>query len=259
MKTAEEKLRERVVNIISGWKGIIKGSKEHQQILDIYNSYRPLARGYMLQPKDHWCAGTVSAAWIAAGIADYTGTECSCSSFIKVAKAKGYWIESDSYIPKIGDAILYDWDDDGIGENLGAPEHIGIVTDVIKQNNKIVVTEGNMGNPSQVGERQLDINGRFIRGFIAPNYAIIAKRIGLTDDDVLQEEEEMTQEKFNEMMNVWLATQAAKEPSAWSEKARAWAEGKKYIQGDEKGNKMYKKPLTREEFVQVLYRIVNDN
>lgn len=71
----------------------------------------------------------------------------------------------------------------------------------------------------------------------------------------VEEEEEMTQEKFNEMMNIWLETQAAKEPSAWSADARAWAEGKGYIQGDEKGRKMYKKPLTREEFIQVLYRI----
>ena len=70
-----------------------------------------------------------------------------------------------------------------------------------------------------------------------------------------EEEDEMTQEKFNEMMNVWLETQAAREPSAWSADARTWAEEKGYIQGDEKGRKMYKKPLTREELIQILYRI----
>lgn len=70
-----------------------------------------------------------------------------------------------------------------------------------------------------------------------------------------EEEDEMTQEKFNEMMTVWLETQAAREPSAWSADARTWAEEKGYIQGDEKGRKMYKKPLTREELIQILYRI----
>lgn len=70
-----------------------------------------------------------------------------------------------------------------------------------------------------------------------------------------EEEDEMTQEKFNEMMNIWLETQAAREPSAWSADARTWAEEKGYIQGDEKGRKMYKKPLTREELIQILYRI----
>lgn len=70
-----------------------------------------------------------------------------------------------------------------------------------------------------------------------------------------EEEEEVTQEKFNEMMNAWLAEQADKGPASWSKEARDWAESNGYIQGDEKGRKMYKKPLTREEFIQVLYRI----
>lgn len=79
-----------------------------------------------------------------------------------------------------------------------------------------------------------------------------------TPQPVQQEDEEMTQEKFNQMMNVWLEQQALKEPGAWSQEARDWAEGHKYVQGNEKGQKMYKKPLTREELVAVLYRIEQD-
>ena len=71
-------------------------------------------------------------------------------------------------------------------------------------------------------------------------------------------EEEMTQEQFNKMMNTWLEQQAAKEPSAWSQQSREWAESHKYVQGNEKGQKMYKKPLTREELIEVLYRIEKD-
>lgn len=59
----------------------------------------------------------------------------------------------------------------------------------------------------------------------------------------------MTQEQFNEMMEVWLQQQAAREPAAWSKEARIWAESNGYIKGNEKGQTMYKKPLTREEFV----------
>lgn len=67
----------------------------------------------------------------------------------------------------------------------------------------------------------------------------------------------MTQEKFNEMMNVWINTQAKRETNAsWSAPARKWAEDNKYIEGDDQGNKMYKKYLTREEFITVLYRIL---
>jgi len=42
----------------------------------------------------------------------------------------------------------------------------------------------------------------------------------------------MTQEQFNNMMNVWLEEQAKKEPSTWSQEAREWAEKKGFIQGD---------------------------
>ena len=75
-----------------------------------------------------------------------------------------------------------------------------------------------------------------------------------TTDKKEEEDETMTQEKFNEMMNVWLNQQAEKQPSTWSANARNWAENKKIISGDTQGNMMYKKPLTREELIQVLYR-----
>ena len=69
-----------------------------------------------------------------------------------------------------------------------------------------------------------------------------------------EEEEDMTQDKFNEMMDNWLKEQAKKQPSSWSEKDRKWAESNGFIAGDENGNKMYKKLLTREEFIAVLHR-----
>ena len=65
----------------------------------------------------------------------------------------------------------------------------------------------------------------------------------------IKEETTVTQEQFNEMMNVWLETQATREPSNWSQEARRWAETNGFILGNDKGQKMYKKPLTREEFV----------
>lgn len=76
---------------------------------------------------------------------------------------------------------------------------------------------------------------------------------------VQEEEEEMTQEQFNVMMNNWIAEQAKKEPSNWSAEARAWAEKNGLISGDGTGNKMYKKLLNREELVSVLYRALHRN
>ena len=70
-----------------------------------------------------------------------------------------------------------------------------------------------------------------------------------------EEEEEMTQEKFNEMMDAYLVGLAKKEPSDWSAPARAWAEKNKVINGDANGNKMYRKFITREEIAQVLFNL----
>lgn len=69
-----------------------------------------------------------------------------------------------------------------------------------------------------------------------------------------EEDEDMTQEKFNEMMNNWLAEQAKLEPADWSKEDREWAETNGIIKGDEKGRKMYRKPVTREEMVAMLRR-----
>lgn len=74
---------------------------------------------------------------------------------------------------------------------------------------------------------------------------------------VEEEEEEVTQEQFNNMMNVWIAEQAKKAPSSWSAASREWGERNGLIQGDEAGNKSYKKLMTREEFIEVLYRALH--
>lgn len=86
-------------------------------------------------------------------------------------------------------------------------------------------------------------------------------RFGKTMDDFRKdvakemEDEDMTQEKFNEMMDNYLKGLAKAEPDKWSAKARAWAEKNGIISGDDKGNKMYKKPCTREELVQILFNM----
>ena len=72
---------------------------------------------------------------------------------------------------------------------------------------------------------------------------------------VEEEEEDMTQEKFNEMMDNYLKQLASKTPSDWSKEARDWCEKNGIIKGDEHGNRMYKKFLTREEMATLLYRL----
>lgn len=174
-KNAELALRQKVVGIINGWIGTTKGSAKHLEILAAYNGYKPLARGYKVQKNDAYCAATVSAAYILAGIAEYTGTECGVGKFITIAKSKGIWVENDAHVPGLGDACVYDWQDDGVGDCTGAGDHIGIVTAV--GGDPFTVTEGNMSG-GKVGTRKMRVNGRYIRGFICPDFAAAAKKIG---------------------------------------------------------------------------------
>lgn len=94
--------------------------------------------------------------------------EISCYYLIEAAKKMGCWQENDAYVPSPGDAILYDWQDNGISDNTGNPDHVGTVIEVYKESGYMVIEEGNYSNA--VKKRTLSINGKFIRGFITPKY-----------------------------------------------------------------------------------------
>ena len=69
-----------------------------------------------------------------------------------------------------------------------------------------------------------------------------------------KEDEEMTQQQFNDMMNVWIAQQAAKEPEEWSKEDREWAEANGIIKGTGAGYS-YRSYCTREQMVAFLHRL----
>lgn len=169
----ESELRKQVANWLVQYLGIKEGSAQHQEILAVYNNSKLCTR-YTMTTSDAWCAAAASAAFIACGLAGAAGSgklfqcvECSCNNMITKAKAQGIWVENDAYVPKVGDVILYDWQDSGVGDNTGSSDHVGIVCSV--SGSTIKVIEGNTSNT--VGYRTISVNGRYIRGFIAPNYA----------------------------------------------------------------------------------------
>lgn len=163
----ELELRNQVVAIMEDWVGLKESNGSFKPIIDLYNSHKPLARGYKVKYTDHWCATTVSAAFIKAGLTDIAPTECSCAKMIELYKKIGRWQEKDSYSPSPGDIIMYDWNDDGKGDNTGHPEHVGIVSEIT--GSLITVIEGNKN--MAVGERTLRVNGKYIRGYCLPDYA----------------------------------------------------------------------------------------
>jgi hypothetical protein len=169
----EKQLRQKPVDWLEKRNGCKKGSEEHKGIIKTFND-SGLCERYKMTVNDPWCATAASAAMIAVGLASiFPCVECSCSAMIEKAKKAKIWQEKDNYVPKTGDKVLYDWDDNGKGDCNGAPEHVGTVVSV--KDGTIDVIEGNIG-AGVMGHRKIAVNGRYIRGFITPDFAKLATK-----------------------------------------------------------------------------------
>lgn len=155
-----------VLNVMRSWLGYSEANGKFREIIDLYNSVKPLPRGYAVQYNDEWCDTTVSAAGIKAGCSELIGRECGCEEHIKIFKAMGIWIEDGTITPLPGDIILYNWDD-GTQPNDGYSDHIGYV-EVVSGGN-ITCMEGNKGEA--VGRRTIPVGWGYIRGYARPKYA----------------------------------------------------------------------------------------
>lgn len=155
-----------ILNIMRSWLGYSESNGKFKQIIDLYNSHKPLARGYAVQYDDEWCDATVSAAAIKAGAVDLIGTECGVEEHVNIFKKKGIWIEDGTITPLPGDIIVYNWNDN-TQPNDGYSDHIGYVESVAGRT--ITAMEGNKG--SAVARRSLIVGDGNIRGYARPKYA----------------------------------------------------------------------------------------
>ena len=148
-----------ILNQAKKWLGYSEANGKFKIILDVYNSHKPLARGYAIKLFDEWCDAFVSACAIACGAVDIIGTEVGVPRHVDIFKKKGIWLGRTR--PQVGDIIVYDWNRDGSGD------HIGYVLEV--NGNYIVVIEGNYNEV--VAKRTIAYNHNQILGYARPKYA----------------------------------------------------------------------------------------
>lgn len=160
-KTANE-----ILTVAKSWLGKNEADESFRYIIDLYNSHKPLARSYKVQYNDEWCATTISALSIHCGYTDIIPTECGCQRMIELFDKMGCWIENENRVPNPGDIIFYDWNDNGVGDNNGWADHVGIVEKVA--NNTITTIEGNLNRA--VSRNKIAVNSRTIRGYAVPKY-----------------------------------------------------------------------------------------
>lgn len=156
---------EAYLDVWRSWLGYSEANGKFKQIIDLYNSHKPLARGYEVQYNDEWCDTTVSAAAIKAAMTNLIGTECGCEEHVKIFKSKGIWNEDGTITPKPGDIIVYSWRKVSQPNNAYS-DHIGVAESV--QNGTITVIEGNKNE--SVGRRTIPVGWGYIRGYASPKY-----------------------------------------------------------------------------------------
>jgi hypothetical protein len=165
------KTRHAIANLAVSLVGLNEKDGSFKQIIDIYNSGR--GKAPKMDYKKAWCATFISALAIKLGYTDIIPVECSCGRMIELAKKMGIWQEKDSYVPKIADIVMYDWQDSGKGDDTGWPDHTGVVVDI--SNNRMKVIEGNKSNA--VSTRSISVNSKYLRGYITPKYDDMVQHI----------------------------------------------------------------------------------
>lgn len=156
-----------VIAIAQSWLGKKESDGTHKEIIDVYNSQKVLPRKYKVKYSDAWCATFVSALFVKAGATNLIATECSCEKMIEGMKALGIFIEDENRTPSKGDIVFYDWQDNGVGDDKGWSDHVGIVESV--NGNSFVVIEGNKNGV--VGRTTCNVNQKYLRGFAVPKYS----------------------------------------------------------------------------------------
>ena len=232
---------------MQGWLGWSEANGKYKQIIDLYNTQDPLPRDYAVQYDDEWCAATVTAAGIAAGLQDIILGECSCSRMVELYKAAGRWQERDDYVPDIGDIIMYYWKDGkdyAATDCTAAPNHVGFVG--ARTGTVLTIYEGNKGEA--VATRPMQINGRYIRGYCLPDYASKAD----------EEDEIVTYDQWKAFMTQYRQELQDNDSGEWSREAREWAVRTGIVTGGGElnglPNYMWEDLSTREQLITVLHR-----
>ncbi len=182
-----------------------------------------------------WCCVFLWWCFREAGLSAlfYGGGKTASSGALANWAKKNKRFAEENYQP--GDLVFFRFSGTVI-------EHVGVV-ERVNTDGSLVTIEGNTGTLSDAngGEVQRRTRAaRYVVGALRPAY----------------EEEKMTQNEFDAMMNVWLQKRGELPPGEFSEEARAWAEKNKIVRGTGDGTYQYKSWCTREQMLVFLKRFM---
>lgn len=178
----EKELRAKIVEKAKSYNGAKKNSAKHKEIISYWNQMKGIEG--KASTSTAWCAIFVSVIFDMCGMSKLVPPSWNCATMRENAKKLGEWVENDAYTPQPGDCIIYCWDDAAnkyaTTDNKGSADHIGIVISCTDKT--FTGQEGNKGTTGECAQRRMSYNGRYIRGFIKPNYASLATKEEKTDE-----------------------------------------------------------------------------
>ena len=189
-----------------------------------------------------WCAVFIWWLFEQAGISGlyYGGKKTAyVPALLTWARQEGLLVDT----PRPGDLVCFDFN------HNAAADHIGLCESWDGAN--VTTIDGNTGTASEnnggcVMRRRR--HKKYIVAVIRPRYE------EMEDEDMRGfRVEDLTTAQILQLAERLNSVLKEKPPSDWSEEARAWAEKNGIINGDETGNRQYKKFCTREEVVQLMY------
>jgi hypothetical protein len=173
--------REQMVSLAMKYKGAVRGSSKHKDLIDTFNRVHP--HGEHMTYTRAWCAATVTALLIKGGYTPKTmPMSCSCAQLIRDTKAlekKGLakWVEDDAWRgAQPGDLIIYYWHAPKHGDCKKYTSHVGMIYKVTSKGYEVI--EGNKHD--KVALRTVPFDWQYIRGFCHLHYqaAKPEKKIG---------------------------------------------------------------------------------
>lgn len=171
------------------------------------------------------------------------GLGAGCTYSANYYKQKGQFHTS---APQPGDQIFFTKD------GGKTSYHTGLVVDV--KGGKVYTIEGNTSstpgvveNGGMVRDKSYSLSYAKIAGYGRPDYTLVR-----------EDDEEMTQEKFNEMMAAYEKSKANPVPDStpadWEKEGVEWATSNGLMAGGGNGDLMLHSPLTRGQFCVMLKR-----
>ena len=94
--------RDRVLRAAASLVGVRGGTAAHQQLVNDYNSVKPLPVGYAVKTTDDWCDIFVTTVFQREGLSGLIGRECGVERHIQIFKRLGIWNEDGTLHQKQG-------------------------------------------------------------------------------------------------------------------------------------------------------------